>query len=417
MIKPFGAKAARFIMRPPEQDALLNILVGAVGSAKTWTLNAKLIKLLADGFWPGGIGLITATSKTTAKTNMLNDLFAILGEKRYKYNQQSGELVLCGRPFRVCGAGDEGSWKSIRGATVGIWLGDELTLYPQSFFDMAMTRLRLPMSRAYGTTNTATPFHFLKKDWIDNREKWERKIVWSENFTFEDNPNLLEEKRDEMRRMFTGVFKQRYIENLWVSAQGSIWGDVFPGENDRCLYNNTTRPIGLLNGYSRRYIGVDCGTDHPQVYLDVYDYEGKLWFDREYFWDSKATHRQKTNGEYAVDLKNFLGENRRFTQVTIPPECAAFGLELTKIGITYKDADNAVADGISLFASACEAGIIMVNRDGCPNLIRQASGYIWDAKAAERGIEQPVKKEDDAPDCARYVVKTFLNPWRVTAKA
>lgn len=94
MIRPFGIKATRFIRRSPAKDAKVNILEGAVRSAKTWAVNGKLLAMLSgtaypDWKWPGGIGLITAVSKTTAKTNVLNDIFSIVGEKRYRITNRA----------------------------------------------------------------------------------------------------------------------------------------------------------------------------------------------------------------------------------------------------------------------------------------------------------------------------------------
>lgn len=416
-ILPFGPKSARFIRRPPEQDALLNILSGSVRSSKTWTVNAKLIGRLASGWWPGGIGLITGNSKQTVKNNILNDLFATVGSRGYKYNSSSGELILLGRPFLVCHANNEASWKAVAGSTVGIWYGDELALYPKSFFEMAVSRLSLPGSVMWGTTNPGLPAHYLKTEYIDKPDLHASGEVWYETFNFEDNPNISDKKKAQLRRLYTGAFKLRYIDGLWVAAEGSIYRDVFPGDNEKCLYDNATRPVSLHGSYAARYIPVDVGTDHPQCYLDIYDDGEILWVDNEYFWDSRAQNRQKTNGEYAADLAKFIGLNTRSTKVIIPPECASFSLELTKLGIWHQDADNSVSDGIKLVASMFLAGLLRINRDRCPNLIREMPGYIWDPKAAERGVEQPVKLNDDACDALRYGCQTMFNPWRLSLAA
>jgi phage terminase large subunit len=42
----------------------------------------------------------------------------------------------------------------------------------------------------------------------------------------------------------------------------------------------------------------------------------------------------------------------------------------------------------------------------CKNTIRQIESYVWDSKAAQRGEDEPVKKEDDCPDALRYAVYT-----------
>ena len=41
----YGPRMERFAMRPPEQDAKINLLVGSVRSGKTWGLHAKILSL------------------------------------------------------------------------------------------------------------------------------------------------------------------------------------------------------------------------------------------------------------------------------------------------------------------------------------------------------------------------------------
>lgn len=418
MIKPFGAKAARFIRRPPEQDALLNILNGAIRSSKTWAVNAKLISLLSQGFWPGGTGLITGASKTTVRTNMLNDIFAIVTEKRYRYNAQSGELILCGRPFLVCGAKDEGSWKFIRGATVGLWIADELTLYPQSFFDMAVSRLSLPMSRMYGTTNPATPYHYLKSEWLDNSNKRTNGDIWSEDFTLEDNPNITEDKKESFRRMFTGVFYERNIRGLWVVAEGAIYRDALSEAN---YYDETTVPIGLrgTGGHIEKWIAIDFGTVNSLCALEIYDDGETAWVDREYYWDSRKQNRQKTNAEYADDLLAMFfdpNDRRSWPGLIIDPSAASFRIELINRGLFVTDAANDVLPGIQLVSSMLAQKRLKIHKR-CENLKRELETYAWDEHKAEKGKEEPIKANDHAADALRYYCATRINSWRLMAKA
>ncbi len=40
----------------------------------------------------------------------------------------------------------------------------------------------------------------------------------------------------------------------------------------------------------------------------------------------------------------------------------------------------------------------------CKNTIREIEGYVWDNKAAERGRDEPLKKDDHAVDALRYIL-------------
>ena len=44
----------------------------------------------------------------------------------------------------------------------------------------------------------------------------------------------------------------------------------------------------------------------------------------------------------------------------------------------------------------------------CENLIKEFASYIWDAKAAERGEDKPVKEHDHALDAIRYMCYTII---------
>jgi hypothetical protein len=41
--------------------------------------------------------------------------------------------------------------------------------------------------------------------------------------------------------------------------------------------------------------------------------------------------------------------------------------------------------------------------------------YAWDAKAAQRGEEKPLKVHDHGPDAFRYFAKTEVSHWRLAA--
>ena len=416
MIRPFGSKCARFIRRSPARDARINILEGAVRSAKTWGVNAKLIGMLSGAYpdwaWPGGIGLITGVSKTTVKTNVLNDVFNIVTEKRYRYNSQTGELILCGRPFLVCGAKDEGSWKFIRGATVGLWIGDELTAYPRSFFDMALSRLSLPASRMYGTTNPGNPYHYLKSDYLDRKDLRDTGELWSEHFTLDDNPNIDDRTKESFRRMYIGVFKRWYIDGDWCIAQGSIYRD---GLTEDVYYDEA--PTGLVNpgGHLEHWVACDYGTINPCVFIDIYDDGNTVFWERELYWDSKAQGRQKTDSEYAEDLVAWVGpDQRNWPGVIIDPSAASFKVELLSRGFYVVDADNEVLEGIRRLSTMLARKKLRINRR-CANVIREMQSYAWNEKKADNGNEQPVKDHDHGPDAGRYHVQTRISDWRIAA--
>ena len=137
LIMPFGEKSDAFIRRSPAEEAKLNLLEGAVRSSKTFAVNVKLAAMVLDCFgdwkWPGGIGLISAVSKTTARTNMLNDIFSML-QGRYKYKLYHRRTEPRRRVVhRSLRRAMNGRGSRFMGATVGVGIADEMTVYPRSF--------------------------------------------------------------------------------------------------------------------------------------------------------------------------------------------------------------------------------------------------------------------------------------------
>lgn len=425
IIKPFGPKVARFAFRSIQDDAPVNVLEGAVRSAKTWGLHMKILEASTVPLHKG-IRVLFGATKNTVKNNVLNDLFSIVGEGNYGYNQQSGDLDIMGAKWLVVGAKDEGSEKVIRGSTIAIAVGDELVLIPRSFFMMLRTRMSVPMPRLYGSTNPDTPFHYIKKEIIDNAAMKQAGDLWTEHFTLDDNPNLEPpDYRAKLERQFPvgSLYHMRFVLGLWVTGEGAIYKDVW---NEELLYDDEpwvmangkpgrVTPVRLRTpgeGYVERYCPIDCGVDHPQVYLDMIDDGTDLWVDREYVWDSHVTFVQKTDRQYREDLQEFL-KAAPGAQCIVPPECASFEAELVQSGVWFCVADNEVLDGIKAVSTMMALKRIHFHRKNCPRTIERLPVYCWDPKAALRGEEQPLKTNDDECDAVRYGVRTKIPAWRL----
>lgn len=405
----FGSSAERFAMRPPEHDWPINILEGAVRSGKTWCFHPKAI--YCCDYKVGGQKLMTGMSKQSIYNNFLADLFEIVGSRNYSYNRNTGQLRLFNSNWLVIGAKDEGSEKYIRGLTVGVALCDEVSLMPQSFFQMLLSRMSPPGARLYGTTNPDSPYHWLKTEYLDNAELKEKEILWSQHFTMDDNPNLTDEYVESQKRLYSGFFYKRFIEGLWVVAEGAIYKDSWSQE---LLYDLKDEPPGLRQqgGHQQRIIAVDYGTVNPMVFLDIYDDSNFFWVAREYYWDSVAEMKQKTDAEYADDLIEFMGPLKD-AKVVVDPSAASFKAEVLKRGIWHADADNDVNDGIRIVAMVLNQGMVRFCRQTVQKTIQEMQTYAWDSKAAQRGEEKPLKVHDHGPDAFRYFAKTEVPYWRL----
>jgi PBSX family phage terminase large subunit len=410
----YGPRIERFAMRPPELDKKINIMVGSVRSGKTWGLHSKILYLC--DYPVSGRKLITGVSKASIKTNVLTDLFDIVGSRNFHYNSQSGELKLFKSEWLVYGAKDEGSEKYLRGATIGAAVCDEVVLMPESYFQMLLTRMSPHGARLYGSTNTDSPYHWLKTDYIDNAKL--RDVLWYDYFTMADNITLDPSYVEDQKKLYTGVFYDRMILGKWASAAGAVYAGAWTDDN---LYDDKTRPVGLYGqgGYSDHLIAVDYGTTNPCVFLDFIDDGRTLWGDNEYYWDSKKMNRQKTDDELAADLVDFIAASncRQQPKIIIDPSAASFRVKCLQLGLWVVDCDNDVMSyGIRRTASALAAKKLRFHRQRVEQTPRELQNYLWDKKKAENGQEQVVKKNDHGPDATRYAVnEVFKDEWRLAA--
>jgi PBSX family phage terminase large subunit len=299
----------------------------------------------------------------------------------------------------LVGANDERAEGKIRGNTYCGAYVDEITLIPESFWMILLSRLSVEGAKLFGTTNPDSPFHWLKKNFLD-KDDLDLKVF---KFKMEDNPSLDAAFKENLVRSFRGLWYKRFIEGEWVLAEGAVY-DFFD-EKLHCLDFAPT---------SCKYfcVGVDYGTTNPCAFsLIGYDPSNapNLWVEDEYYWDSREKNRQKTDSEYAEDLKKFIG-GRNVKAIYIDPSAASFKAELVKVGVqNVLDADNEVLDGIRFTSKLLSNGTLKVCKK-CKNLIKEFQTYVWDESSIKKGEDKPLKVNDHGLDGLRYTLFTHFRP-------
>lgn len=378
--------------------ARLNILDGSVRSGKTIASLVAWIYFVQQG--PPGELLMVGKTERTLKRNVLDPLEAMVGSRHYKLNKGTGELILFGRRVYLAGANDERAEGKIRGMTLVGAYGDEITLWPESFFTMLLSRLSVPGARFIGTTNPDSPYHWLNKDYLERVNKLNLKR-W--HFTLEDNLNLDPAFVDALKKEYTGLWYKRYILGLWVLAEGAIY-DMW----DEAKH---VRPAPQLK---RFIVAVDYGTSNPCTF-GLYGWNDSpkpvVYLTREYWYDSRATGRQKTDAEYADDFKEWLGGIRP-EAIYVDPSAASFIAELRKRGFRVRDADNDVIGGIRFVASMLTQERFFVD-PSCKHTIAEFNSYVWDSKAQLKGEDKPLKQNDHAMDRNRYALYSHFKRMRM----
>lgn len=377
-----------------EANSRLNIWQGAVRSGKSFAALWSFLHFVRNG--PPGALAIVGRTQDTINRNIIQPMHEILGS-HVRYYAGRREIDLFGRKIYVVGANDYRAEAKIRGSTFAGALVDELTLIPETFVKMLLSRLSVEGAKLFGTTNPDSPYHWLKREFLDRKEL--DLSCWQ--FTLEDNPSLSKSYVDNIKLEYRGLWYQRFIEGRWVQAEGAIY-DFFD-ESINCM--------DFPHSPAKYYIaGVDYGTTNPCAFVLIgvnMDNYPNYWVEAEYYFDSKVAQRQKTDAEYADDLINFL-QYRSPRAIYIDPSAASFKIELLRRGFdNLYDAENEVNDGIRLVAKYLSTGSLKICRS-CPKLIQEFQSYVWDSKSLRTGIDKPLKENDHALDALRYGLYTHF---------
>lgn len=407
--KPFSKKQRKVLNwwcpASPVKDYDGIIADGAIRSGKTISMSLSFVMWAMASFEGQNFAMCGKTIGSFRR-NVLFWLKLMLRSRGYAVqDHRADNLVEVTRKgitnyFYIFGGKDERSQDLIQGITLAGVFFDEVALMPESFVNQATGRCSVDGSKFWFNCNPDGPYHWFKLNWIDKRK--EKRLLYL-HFTMDDNLSLSEAIKNRYRGMYTGVFYKRYILGLWCMAEGVIY-DMF--DPDRHVKPVLTFFQKLIDG--NRYVSIDYGTQNATAMLLWNKGIDGIWYCiREYYYSGRDEEKQKTDAEFADDLKTWL-EGTEIKAIIVDPSAASFIVELRKCGYKVLKANNDVLDGIRLVGTKLNQGKIIFS-DSCVNLQKEFASYTWDAKAAERGEDKPVKSHDHAVDACRYFVYTILN--------
>lgn len=403
--QPFSKKQLKVLTwwmnKSPVSDMDGIIADGAIRSGKTLSMSLSYVMWAMNNFNQQNFGMCGKTIGSFRR-NVLFWLKLMAKSRGYKViDHRADNLIEITKEnitnfFYIFGGKDERSQDLIQGITLAGCFFDEVALMPESFVNQATGRCSVEGSKFWFNCNPDGPYHWFKVNWID--KQIEKNILYL-HFTMDDNLSLSEKIKARYRSMYSGVFYQRYIKGLWVVAEGVIY-DMF--EKSKHILDSINN---LIN--DTYYVSCDYGTQNATVFLLwCKNINGKWICIKEYYYSGREEVTQKTNNEYADDLKAFLGEIKP-KAIIIDPSAASFIAELRKRGYKIKKAKNDVIDGIRFVSSMLNEERIAFSKE-CRNTILEFNSYTWDAKASEKGEDKPIKQHDHAMDAVRYFCYTVL---------
>lgn len=251
-------------------DAL--ICDGAVRSGKTICMITSFILWVMKEY-DGAIFGICGKTVRSAERNIISPLMNIVDITAYfkvSYTRSINLLTVEGNgkknSFYIFGGKDESSYMLIQGITLSGVLFDEVALMPRSFVEQAITRtLSVQNAKLWFNCNPDNQFHWFYTEWI---RKADKRNALHLHFLMSDNPTLTEKQLEHAEKQFTGVFHDRYIKGLWVSAEGVIYKqfaddtarflvDEAPDDLTYCTIGfdfggSGSAHAGICTGFSRR---------------------------------------------------------------------------------------------------------------------------------------------------------------------
>lgn len=403
MNQAFSKKQLQILAFPKSNyDAL--ICDGSIRAGKTSVMSVGFIIDSMQRFNHQSFGICSKTIGTAERNIVLPLLAMSFMKKRYRMSYKTREKIIIfdgkhENTFFLFGGKDAASYQLIQGITLAGVLLDEVALMPRSFVDQAIARCSVSGSKLWFNCNPEGQLHWFNQEWILEAKS---KNALHLHFTMDDNPSLSTEIRKRYENMYTGIFYDRYIKGLWVSAEGVIYADMF--DPDRNIISE--EDIKKLSFEPGCWISCDYGIQNATVYLKWKKVAGKKVYVciDEWYYSGRESKRQKTVSALVKGLREFVGDDT-VKYVIIDPSAAALEVELQQQGFRTVDADNDVINGIANTGKLLEDGYILIS-EKCKNTIDEFDLYVWDEKAANAGEDVPIKENDHCMDALRYFVNT-----------
>ena len=388
------SKKQKQIMAFPFTDYDALICDGAIRSGKTVFMMLSFVDDAMRRYSNQRFGICGKTVDSTVKNIIAPYLELSYAKEKYKIQwRRSDKLLIVSQGskknvFEAFGGKDESSFMLIQGRTLAGVLLDEVALMPRSFVEQAVARCSVAGSKLWFNCNPDSPQHWFYTDWILNAK--ERNAMHL-HFQLEDNPALDAAVVQRYKKLYTGVFYQRYILGQWVVAEGLVYD---------FSENNITddQPPG-----AEYYISVDYGTLNP-FSAGLWSVAGdKATRIKEFYYDGRNKKRQLTDDEYCDEIAA-LASGFLVMQVVVDPSAASFITALKRRGFRVRQADNTVMDGIRRTATYLKNGNIKIHRS-CTDTIREFALYRWDEKQTE---DKVLKENDHAMDDIRYFCNSVM---------
>lgn len=317
--------------------------------------------------------------------NVLNELTNKY-EIEFKFDKHN-RFILFGVQVCCFGHSKINDLGRIRGMTsFGAYI-NEATMANEIVFNEIKARCSGDGARLLIDTNPDQPEHWFKTNFIDKEEEGVIKVF---HYELDDN-NFLSDRYIKNIKTTTasGMFYDRDVKGLWVSAEGIIYKDF----REKIHYITKEQLKGI--NFIRYFAGVDWGYEHPgSIVVIGEDDKGNMYILEEH----SAQHEEI---DYWVKVGNGIKlryGNIRFYCDTARPE---YIKKFKNNKLRAVNADKAVMAGIGMVASKLKSNTLFVVKSKVELFRKEIFMYAWNKVTGE-----PIKKWDDVLDAIRYAIYT-----------
>lgn len=377
---------------------------------------------------PSKLHLIAGVSTTTARLNILDcDGYGMMNffEGRCRTGQyQNRDCLYVKTPMGekivlVSGGGKAGDERLIKGNTYGTaYITEANECHPDFIQEVFDRTISSPDRKIFHDLNPKPPNHWYYDILSFHEEQQAADPSYGYNyghFTIADNMSISDAQLRQILKTYdkTTVWYARDIKGERRAAEGLVY-PMF-SDSRHVIKGKAPETEGEY------YVSSDYGIRNPNVFL-LWRKERltKRWICLgEDYYASCKEGRQLTDAEL-VDRLDAMIDTIQIKKdwdgdlparimpkfVILDPSASSMKAALQRRWYHVWDANNDVLDGISDVATMLHDGQLGF-MEGCKNTIAEFGSYFWDEKAADAGVDAPLKVDDHAMDATRYFVKTM----------
>lgn len=363
---------------------------GAKRAGKTFVFILLFLMHIAKYEGQGLSFIIGGATQASIRRNILDDMESILG-KELKLNKSNAITVFGNKVYCFDGAQSD-SWKKARGFTAAGALLNEGTALHDSFVKEVISRCSYKGARVLVDTNPENPAHSVKTDYIDKDGQIlesGRLNIRAFNFTLFDNIFLDPEYVESIVASTpSGMFTDRDIYGLWVSAEGVIYKDF--NKDVHYISRADLEKVNIV----KYFAGVDWGYEHYGSIVVL----GKDGKDNIYLIEEHAKKHEEIDYwvKVAKGIKERYGNINFYCDTARPEHLERFRRER----IRAINADKKVVSGIEEVARLFKLNKLFIVQDNVDRFDKEIYLYVWNEKTGE-----PVKLWDDVLDAAMEFIQ------------